>query len=317
MFYLWWTRGRDPEGRGTVITQFDAPDKLSPLEIGTLIDEKANDGDLSAQLIYLATTGYLDITKVDSRKDYILLKKKDLPDSAKEFDKEFFQKLFSNGKTQVQLSTLKYKFADTANKVRKLAYEALTKEGYFAGNPKKVRDFYIVLAIIIWIGSMIVAFKIQNIPLVISSFIGCLIIFIFGFFMPARTKKGVLAREHILGLKTYLNVAEKDRINFHNAPEKEPKLFEKLLPFAMVLGVEEVWAKQFTGIYDQEPNWYHSDIKSYSAVALANRLIDFKSVSTNNLTAVRSSGGAGVGRSGFGGGGFSGGGFGGGGGGSW
>ena len=31
-----------------------------------------------------------------------------------------------------------------------------------------------------------------------------------------------LAYEHILGLKEYLSVAEKDRISFHNAPKKDP-----------------------------------------------------------------------------------------------
>ncbi len=313
MLYLWWTRGRDPEGRGTIITQFDAPDNLSPFEMGTIIDERAGNRDLSAQLIYLATLGYLDITKVEKKKDYILLKKKDLPESAKEFDKELFQELFSDGKSEVQLSDLKYKFVETANKIKELVYEDLTKNKYFVGNPNKIRNEHLIVAFIF--GMMFVALsrKFNDILMAIGLGGSCAIIALFGFIMPQKTKKGVLAREHILGLKSYLNVAEKDRINFHNAPTKEPKLFESLLPFAMVLGVEKAWAKQFEGIYNQEPSWYHGDGGSFSALALSRSLRSFKSSTTTNLTTAKSGGSGG---SGFGGG-SSGGGFGGGGGGSW
>ena len=141
-----------------------------------------------------------------------------------------------------------------------------------------------------------------------------IIIVIFGIFMPSRTKKGVLAQEHILGFKRYLMVAEKDRITFHNAPEKRPELFEKFLPFAMALGVEQAWAQQFEGIYKQQPDWYDGQGNMFSAVIFANSLNSF-SHDMNGAMAAPSS--AGSGGSGLGGGGFSGGGFGGGGGGSW
>src|SRR6185436_19560328 len=75
-------------------------------------------------------------------------------------------------------------------------------------------------------------------------------------FFPAKTEKGVAAKEHILGLKEYLQIAEKDRLEFHNAPEKKPEVFETLLPYAMVLGVANIWAKEFEGIYNEPPSWY-------------------------------------------------------------
>jgi uncharacterized membrane protein len=119
-------------------------------------------------------------------------------------------------------------------------------------------------------------------------------------------------REQIQGLKRYIEVAEKDRINFHNAPEKKPELFEKLLPFAMVLGAEKAWAKQFEGIYSTPPSWYHGSSNSaFNAVLFTNNLSSFNAAATSSLTSAPKGG------SGSGGGGFSGGGFGGGGGGSW
>jgi uncharacterized membrane protein len=134
-------------------------------------------------------------------------------------------------------------------------------------------------------------------------------------FMPARTQKGVEAKEYIEGLKLYMTVAEKDRINFHNAPEKNPQRFEKLLPFAMALGVENEWAKQFEGIYNQQPSWYNDPTQqTFTALLLINSLSTFQTQSQGALVSSPSS--AGSGGSGFSGGG-SGGGFGGGGGGSW
>jgi len=150
----------------------------------------------------------------------------------------------------------------------------------------------------------------------ITSFaISGLLIIIFGLFMPAKTRKGALAKEHILGFKKYLSVAEKDRIEFHNAPKKNPERFEKLLPYAMALGVEEEWAKQFEGIYDKQPDWYGGPSAArFNALTLTRSLNSFSSSANSTLASKPSS--ASGGGSGFSGGG-SGGGFGGGGGGSW
>lgn len=69
--------------------------------------------------------------------------------------------------------------------------------------------------------------------------------------MSQKTQKGVLAKEYILGLKEYLRVAEKDCLHFHNAPDKDSERFEKFLPYAMVLDVENEWADQFKDIYKE------------------------------------------------------------------
>ena len=108
------------------------------------------------------------------------------------------------------------------------------------------------------------------------------------------------------GFKLYLSVVEKDRLKFSDAPDKTPERFNALLPYAIALGVEKDWAKQFEGI-DIAPatNWYVGNLAAFSAVSLASDLgTGFaNTVSTNS--SVSSSGGS------------SGGGFGGGGGGSW
>jgi len=132
---------------------------------------------------------------------------------------------------------------------------------------------------------------------------------IFSPFMPKRTKKGTEAYWHILGFKEYINTAEKYRAQFY---EKE-NIFEKYLPYAIIFGLADKWAKAFEGIYNRPPSWYEGDFgPRFTTLVFVNSVS--RSLSSANSAFVSRPGGGG---SGFGGGGFSGGGGGGGGGGSW
>jgi hypothetical protein len=37
-------------------------------------------------------------------------------------------------------------------------------------------------------------------------------------------------------------------MNFHNPPERTPELFEKFLPYALALGVEQAWSERFAEV---------------------------------------------------------------------
>jgi hypothetical protein len=64
MYWLWWTRGRDPE-RDVVTVQYEPPDKLTPGECGTLVDNEAAMRDITATLVDLAVKGYITIEQKD------------------------------------------------------------------------------------------------------------------------------------------------------------------------------------------------------------------------------------------------------------
>jgi len=64
MFWLWWTRGRDPE-RDAITVQYEPPDKLTPGECGTLVDGEAAMRDITATLVDLAVKGYIVIEQKD------------------------------------------------------------------------------------------------------------------------------------------------------------------------------------------------------------------------------------------------------------
>ena len=54
--------------------------------------------------------------------------------------------------------------------------------------------------------------------------------------------------DEIEGFKQYLGVAEEDRLNYLHPPEKTPELFERYLPYAIALDVENRWAERFAGV---------------------------------------------------------------------
>ncbi len=319
MFRLWYTKGKDPKGRGTIVPEYDAPDNLTPLEISAVLHEGARNQDISAQIIYLATKGFLRITRVEekgllfSHTDYTLTKLKKISEATNPIDIELLEALYidDTGSQDLKISSLKNNFYKKLPAIKKAVTASVIEKGYYLVDPMKVRGKYIGIGVacfvLIWLFGMI---GILNAVVVISIILSGGIIILFGYFMPTVTKAGAIAREQIKGLKQYITVAEKDRINFHNAPEKNPELFEKLLPYAVVLGVENQWAKQFESIYMTPPSWYNDPSGGvFNAVILSNSLHSFSSEASSTFAS--SPGG------GSGGGGFSGGGGGGGGGGSW
>jgi Predicted membrane protein (DUF2207) len=64
MLWVWRTRGRDPE-RDAITVQYEPPDKLTPGECGTLVDNGVAMRDITATLVDLAVKGYLTIEQKD------------------------------------------------------------------------------------------------------------------------------------------------------------------------------------------------------------------------------------------------------------
>ena len=108
LFLLWWFKGRDPAGKGVIIPEYEPPVGLTPLEIGTIIDDSVNKNDLSAEIIHLAVNGYLQITRVKTgfSPDYIFKKIKNADDKTTKIDADLLAALFKSGDT-IQISELK------------------------------------------------------------------------------------------------------------------------------------------------------------------------------------------------------------------
>ena len=165
----------------------------------------------------------------------------------------------------------------------------------------------------------------HQLPLLIAVGGIVLVNLLFFLLMGAPTPLGARMMDGIDGLRQYLTLAEKERMNMAGAPEMSPQHFETLLPYAVALGVEKPWSETFdrwlltaaagAAAAGYQPAWYHGD--SFSVGSFGDRMGGFAGSMADTMTSSlppppKSS------SSGFSsGGGFSGGGGGGGGGGGW
>lgn len=332
--WYWWRRGRDAKGTGVIVPQYDAPDNLKPIQIDGLMDFTVGNAGITATIIDLAIRGYIQIIETKEnkklRKDTISYSLKLLKSDLSSLDnneKSIVDALFDDTKqgSVVDVSKQKNKLYSTATRLRNQVKTQLTTDGYFRAKVKDLNNKgEKALKIVIAIALLIAIGLFSGVYAIIGTVAGIIIAVITLIFIDARTAKGVAAKEHVEGLKLYLNVAEKDRIEKLQAPnakyaDKSPEpvrtveLFEKLLPYAMVLGVEKQWSKQFEDLYKSPPDWYDGNWRTFNAVYLTSHLNDGIGSAVNTAFTSPSSSGS----SGSGGGGFSGGGGGGGGGGGW
>jgi uncharacterized membrane protein YgcG len=146
-------------------------------------------------------------------------------------------------------------------------------------------------------------------PLVVSAF----------WWIAAPTKEGRVVLDHIAGFKQYLSITERERLDRMTPPADTPELFERYLPFAIALGVENHWAERFQGVLAAAAaqgqrgfGWYSGSSSPW------NNPTSFADTVGSSLSSTISSASTAPGSSsGSGGGGSSGGGGGGGGGGGW
>ena len=148
-----------------------------------------------------------------------------------------------------------------------------------------------------------------------------LVVTAFGW-MSAPTPRGRELMDRIAGFEQYLSITEEDRLNAMHPPEKTPELFERYLPHAIALGVENRWADKFAAVLaaaETDPSrqgnsfgWYSGSGNVWSnpsrfAGAMGASLAS--SISSASTAPGSSSGSGGGGSSGGGGGGGGGGGW--------
>ena len=327
MFYLWWTRGRDPRLR-PIAAQYEPPNQLTPGEAGTLVDNSANMRDITASIVDLAVRGYMVIEEVQKdrmlglmhEKDYNFILQKDRSQwgGLKAHEQALLDGFFTTGTAgeTISMDSLQNRFYKTLPIMRSGIFDSLVSQGFYKRRPDSVRSTYIGAGVVVGsahdLGRLQPWRALWASRLCHSSLVELfrrVVICGFGWFMPAHTEQGTRALENVLGFEDFLNHVEADRFN---RTIKTPQMFEKFLPFAMAFGVEKNWSKAFDGIMTQPPGWYRGGSGPiFYPVNFTNNLNSMSSRASSVMaSAPRSSGG-----SGFGGGGSSGGGFGGGGGG--
>jgi uncharacterized membrane protein YgcG len=346
MLFLYLRTGRDPGRRTPIVVEYEPPEDLSPAEVGTLLDERIDIPDIVSTVIDLAVRGYLAIREEETTRllfltnmDYRFEKLKPADDAMQSHEREFFSALFPSGDS-VLLSRLKNRFYSSIPSIETAIMRQMLSKGLFPRDPASVRRFYRGIAVAFALVSLFIGIFLlssgqvryflppQPVAFVVFSAVAIIatsiLVRLFARVMPAKTAKGARLARYCLGFREFVTRVEKDRLE--RMSREDPTLFERVLPYAMVLGCADEWAERFEGLLTEPLSWYVSTsftpgrFDSRSLVSgLGRSMHSMGSTLTSHPRegGVGFSFGAGSGSSGFGGGGSSGGGFGGGGGGSW
>ena len=307
-FFIWFKFGRDPRVNKPLIAEYEPPEGLSPIEIGSILNRgRRTKNSIPATIINLAVKGYLKIEKnekkgIFSKTDYKFIKEDKETKDLYKAEEKLFENIFSHNKSEVKLSELK-----NEDRIK------LTEIFHYVSGDLKNRkivnkkSFFIGITMIVFAFVLFIAFVAINILVAFSSFS----FVVFGFLsINSLTLKGAELKHKIKGFKLYMTTAEKYRSRFY---EKEG-MMEKYLPYAIQFGITKQWLNSMKNIYGED--YLNNHHLSFMAGAIVisdfnalNSVIGGISSDISSHVSSTSSGAGGSGSAGGGGGGGGGGGW--------
>ena len=347
--YVAWARGRDRRWRGQVpgleptaptpmddssterqplfgrteaAVEFAPPADVRPGEIGTLLDERVNPLDVTATIVDLAVRGYLHIEELPrdhffTSRDWLLTQQKPPDDALRAYETILLDGLFA-ARTTVRVSELKRTFSATLAKIEQSLYLRVVEVGWFAARPDRTRARWVGLgALCVALGAgltYLLATRTHAGLIGLAAVLAGLVLMWVARKMPARTAKGSAVLARVQGFRQYIRTAEAEQLRF----EERADVFSRYLPYAIVFGETDRWAKAFASLGTVGSNgsstplgWYTGPV-GWNFGHFGSSMRSFSDTTGGAVAATAASSGG----SGFSGG-SSGGGFGGGGGGSW
>jgi len=310
--WAWSRYGRDPR-KGVIFPHYAPPERYSPASARYIMRMGYDHRAFTAAIISLAVKGHIEIDEHEGK--YTLVKlASDQPLAAGE--QALRDALFAKG-VFVELDNKNHALMRAARRAHERSLKRDYRKIYFYTNSNLLLPSLGATAALVLAIGLLDAFR----PMVFAV-LGVILLahIVFAWLLRAPTARGRMLMDKLEGFRSYLEVAEKDELNLRNPPEKTPELFERYLPFALALGVEQQWAEKFAALFarldrQQEtsyrPTWYRGDFHAADIGKFTS------GIGSSLSTAIASASTPPGSSSGGGGGGSSGGGGGGGGGGGW
>lgn len=316
------------EPNHAVIPLFQPPNNFTPGMVSYFVKRGYSSEGFSADIVNMGVYGWLKISQLKQWK--WLSKKYELERVSKQNEpKDYwypFKKLFNNKQTII-LDSNNQKQVFSAFTELKNQYEATNKKYFVSGYMVTPYLLLVTIGLGLCFFMEFDGIYCEETDWVVGVlfFLNAVACFVLYYVTKSYTEEGFKVKAHIEGFKLYLNAAEVERLKYISTPpERTPELYEKYLPYAMALDVEDQWTSTFTPVFKRledagtpyYPVWYNAHFRSFrssgfSSNAFASGLSSSLSSSINaSAPGTRSgfSGGSGGGGAGGGGGGGGGGG---------
>ena len=326
LIHLSLTRFRSAKTGDPIVPQYLPPNDISLFESAVLT--KANSKVIAAMIIKMAINGNIKIIERDNKgvfsrgKEYILQKinNNGLTDN----ESITFNKIFKGNKTEIKISSLR---TDFFNDFSYYAEKVMKDDRFYSSISRTDVGIILLLSMLVLLGVLYTTGAFEGMMdryigslaiLAILSIVNTVYSMILLSLHPLNMS-GAKYKDYLDGLKLYMKLAEADRIKIlqsvkgaerlEEIGESRVKLYERLLPYAILFGIEKSWLHVLSIEYgNAAPGWYDGTI-AFNAAVFAQSISSISS-SVNSYTDTSSSSSGGGGE-------FSGGGGGGGGGGGW
>lgn len=255
------------------------PQPVHPAVVGTLPDGRIGSREIAATILSLANRGLLDIfirngSFTIGRRRRL---RKDVLENLEPFEKTLLSKIFREGIWKVSRLEIEKRIGHHIFS-RKIAqmfweiYEGSTKAGYFEENLGKIHQrwrntgfwFFFLGVLGFFLGANLAPEPKFVLLFWVGEILASLLVIKLAPTLPTLTSKGKKSLEKWLAFKNFLSRAEPFpyRADFL-------EIYQKYLPYAMVLGCEESWTKRFQKYPFTPPTWYEttqpkSDINKFT-----------------------------------------------------
>ena len=251
---------------------------MPPGAAGAHVDQRAGPADVLATLLHLAFRGYLTVREVHpsgvpaegdeaARVARTILqgvglwttewefRRTDRPfDDLAPFEGAIVHALLG-AERSVTMSAVAPSFRELLPRLYHGLYRELVDRGWFRHSPKATRREWVILAGVIAALGAVAIVWLGRADLGLGLILSGGIVLAFAPVMPVVTREGARARDQLLGLREYVRRAEMAEIEARHEGERAPGHFEEILPYAIALGVVDLWLKEFAGL-TEGPGWY-------------------------------------------------------------
>lgn len=257
-------RGRDAQGRGVIVPEYGPPEDVDILEGAEMVGRRG--AAVPAAILDTAIAGHLRIVEDAEEKKRLTLEFLGA-DGATPLHRGVLAAIFGRDPRPGTRLTLGPDHPDVATALQALPRAAaaeMRRRGWTEPPPRRGSVAAIILAVLAFVGSvvtLIVAsagtapawWQVVAIP---ATVVTGILVFVLIRYRDRVTDAGAAARDQLLGLRDYLQLAEADRLRVLQSPEGAQRravdpgdptqvlhLYERLLPWAVVWGIEREWAQ--------------------------------------------------------------------------
>lgn len=249
---------RGAEWSGPVAVRFTPPDEVTPGLAGTVIDGRAHLVDVTATLLDLAVRGFVTLTAApdgDGAHDWTITRTVQDPAVLMAFERDLLAHLGEPG-TAVAISELRARGFDLTLRQAQIGlYREVVERGWYRKHPLAGNGRLGCLGAVVAVLAVLVVLSALGhwtspqpwLPVLtggLGLLVAALVVVRFGRGRTPRTAEGSAVRVQTLGFERYLTTAEAGQIRFEEAQD----LFSRYLPWAIVFGVADRWARVFAEV---------------------------------------------------------------------